>query len=849
MFSNTQVKRFNFIYPDTLSANDVTITVTDPPHAVRPATEDAYKVDFKEGGAHVYYESNGPTRAADADNIEYEGSHHLCNACLSALGYLAGHLERRLSNKDDDDLDKASSVVHQWNLLTLNKAASAGCHICRTIWDRCIRDLNRAFSPLRTEFFFNTLNSEPWQGENPGDVRLMCALTPAKPERVGERYFNIIRFQLWPSPAFDRYFVRTELPDLSRLSLESPKRDDEESPKSDEEEEIDRSSLKSIASQWLAECKRNTDGKHDACNTSNPRWRPTRLLDLETLKETGKILLASGSPQSGGVNDSVEYITLSHCWGEWGPHKLPLLTTSNLEERQSEGMDRDILPATFKDAVEIANWFNGKPLLSLETMADSLVKWLWIDSLCILQDSRDDWEREAPLMRDVYRNAFLNLSAEASKDARGGCIKNGHPAGVTPFKLHMRSLGNTWWVSVDERSLFEWMQDDPLSKRAWVYQERHLSRRVLHFTGNEVFWECCATAPSFRSETYPSGSPLSRDFLGGTKLQLPDPSADIIAEDVNLCKIWNEVCENFSKRLLTYSADKLPALSGLAKDFGTKCLSDSYVAGMWRSALPSALLWDVPKSDRGERKPPATDFVAPSWSWMFIDGPVACSDASSSHSILRVVNVDVLTKTEDPYGQLQRASLDVEGFIRRVTFVTGESAFAGDDYVQGLYSALGSDRPVKLYVDDELDEDKSIGGCVGQMFHFYEAPDYRNDADTRTYEFLLVAVEQATETSDRALKGLLLEATDKEDAFRRVGCLTLRDANCNLQMRYQLKSDEGDWSRLLKATSPYWKSESRQQGPKDVAVNSEGPSSLYDFDGEPDLEGFEKLEPRTVTLV
>ena len=107
-------------------------------------------------------------------------------------------------------------------------------------------------------------------------------------------------------------------------------------------------------------------------------------------------------------------------------------------------------------------------------MLIGVVRWLWIDSLCIIQDSRDDWQREAPMMCDVYQNALLNISADHAVDARGGCFRDRYFATVDAFKLHMKPLQSTWWVSVDERNLFEWVKDAPSSERAWIYQERHL---------------------------------------------------------------------------------------------------------------------------------------------------------------------------------------------------------------------------------------------------------------------------------------------------------------------------------------------------------------------------------------
>jgi hypothetical protein len=79
------------------------------------------------------------------------------------------------------------------------------------------------------------------------------------------------------------------------------------------------------------------------------------------------------------------------------------------------------------------------------------------------------------MMCDVYQNALLNISADHAVDARGGCFRDRYFGAAGTFKLRLNPLEqSTWWVSVDERNLFDWVEDAPSSERAWIYQERHL---------------------------------------------------------------------------------------------------------------------------------------------------------------------------------------------------------------------------------------------------------------------------------------------------------------------------------------------------------------------------------------
>lgn len=153
---------------------------------------------------------------------------------------------------------------------------------------------------------------------------------------------TIFRFQLWPSPTFNQFFEPEGSLLLSRDERGSTR------------------SSRPMALQWLSECRANVDGKHSDCQTGDTSWYPTRLLDLSGVKETGRVLLTVTELIDHSSLKRSEYITLSHCWGTWGAKELPVLTTLNIDERVSDGMDLSLLPPTFRDAIEVAGWFNGK---------------------------------------------------------------------------------------------------------------------------------------------------------------------------------------------------------------------------------------------------------------------------------------------------------------------------------------------------------------------------------------------------------------------------------------------------------------------------------------------------------
>lgn len=189
-------------------------------------------------------------------------------------------------------------------------------------------------------------------------------------------------------------------------------------------------------------------------------------------------------------------------------------------------------------------------------------------------------------MHQVYKQALLNISADAASDARGGLLQIREKTLVQPLKLHLPNLGETLHATIEEGKMFKWMNQEPLSRRAWVFQERHLARRVLHFTRCELFWECCARGPYFASETFPNGAPLRKIFDGEPKIQSKGILHRSGGSKEELLDLWDDICEMYSKNQLSKRTDKLVALVGLVQEFQELLPNEKYVAGMWRCTMP-----------------------------------------------------------------------------------------------------------------------------------------------------------------------------------------------------------------------------------------------------------------------
>ena len=570
---------------------------------------------------------------------------------------------------------------------------------------------------------------------------------------------------------------------------------------------------------WLPACVSSHDICSKAYNQKNPRYYPSRLIEIGD--EVDDLVYLR---ESNEANFSGDYIAVSHCWGktritklvrtpkqELEMEDLDSSTTSGLptmshskssgpkedqdasiprEETESEGpgspspsitssrhnltkyiqdpdswfapqeskaedsqstasSDEDSIGSTEGQDIRISReeFMAGIPSSELpQTFQDAIsvtrrlqIRYLWIDSLCILQDSPEDWDHESAQMHLVYGNAYVTLAADDSRNSSEGLFRDRFPSLVTPI-----IVATAWkealakkFVVIPRRFWSESVAESPLNRRAWVLQERYLSPRIIHFGETQILWECksrdcCETFPDgipelaqdintrFKGDNFHvDGSRLRQANLKGdqepsdTEDDVPtdavtdsipyhshsndtagpsaehenrdgrsnateETSADQIAHSkargskgdgvsspvgpkckirsLNGYYVWSRLLEKYSKTTITFPTDRLVALFGLAKIM-SEALEDEYLAGLWKSILPSQLLWRVgqftPISilDVGEEpdralqdraNPSALRIrLAPSWSWASVEGAISTSRPSRKGSLVHIMPLSV----------------------------------------------------------------------------------------------------------------------------------------------------------------------------------------------------------------
>ena len=397
----------------------------------------------------------------------------------------------------------------------------------------------------------------------------------------------------------------------------------------------------SIAKKWLEDCENEDEEciEHARVFENNHKSnRPIRLIDLQGLAESASVCLVVHThpgPTWG------RYVALSHHWPAGSCSWVTM--QENLYARMNRLSVSD-MSQTLQDCIYIVNQLG--------------IRYVWIDSICIIQDSAADWVLESSQMTDIYGGATRTIFADGTADDNAGMIR---PGADSHASEPISNEGDSFDRLVN-RSL--------LSTRAWIFQEGFMSRRILHITSEQMIWECrsCHIAESAPSLPQ-NGAPWLENLVKTLRGVELSQSA--------LMDLWPRLVEEYTQRKLTLDKDKFPALSGLARYIATRTqdsTSEDYIAGMWHESLKTDLLWEPSWDDPDHLPKRPAEWRAPTWSWASVDGPIVYSKADT---ILQndedfeptyggVGDPHVTLRGHDRYGQITAASLLLKGDARWV---------------------------------------------------------------------------------------------------------------------------------------------------------------------------------------
>ncbi|KIW21823.1 uncharacterized protein PV07_12753 [Cladophialophora immunda] len=396
------------------------------------------------------------------------------------------------------------------------------------------------------------------------------------------------------------------------------------------EDDTSSEPCKSQIRTWLSRC---THG-HSLCNED---WRTTTQYSMRLLNVSDTNIRLEEFGPGTGPN---KYVTLSHCWNNSSERSLSQLKTSNLTDLR-RGFAESSLPGNFRHAIAVARSIG--------------INYLWIDALCIIQDSEDDWREQSNIMDDIYAGTHCNIAA-LNQVGEAGFLGKRRLEIIEPFLMRdpeRASRSTTHIIGYDDfwcNSLLS----SSLHNRAWVLQERLLSPRTIHF-GEQIFWDCrehkaCETYPtgipdelsnhrtkawrqseqvlSPKSKVHPE--PSQKSWLGALQAYLlPPRPVDRLIRQKKAYEYWSTAVEHYMRCELSHATDKLVAIQGLANKVHDMT-GERYLAGLWDSPdLAHSLLWYTPGRQQANGRPSAKHgprcmrgYRAPSWSWASLDAKI-----------------------------------------------------------------------------------------------------------------------------------------------------------------------------------------------------------------------------------
>lgn len=467
-----------------------------------------------------------------------------------------------------------------------------------------------------------------------------------------------------------------------------------------------------LAKRWLGDCVAN----HAWCKGYEYYPLPTRLLSVGT--KLVKLV------ETKCWETRLKYATLSHCWGKADFLKLENATLKSF----MTALPIEKLTKTFQDAIEITR------RLGLE--------YLWIDSLCIIQDSSLDWKVESGMMSFVYRGSMINIAAAGAIDGSWGCfLKPNDYVGKVHVEAKSTRFDNLVGWDIAPDTFYDSVAMSHLSNRAWALQERILPPRTLYFTSKELFWGCRLRDAG---ESFPEGLPdicRNRHYFHLRK--------------GSIYSNWIPIVHLYTSADLTYRTDKLVALSGIARAAQEES-NDQYLAGLWRQNIEHQLCWR--KFSHSSRLPQSERYLAPTWSWASMDDTVTYNYTYDigiirSHTYAHVYDASITPSGLDPFGAVSAGALSLScTSILCGTLYKNRSHYGS--YVNWeILSPEGSKIIPRASFDFDAHDGYSV--LILPLIYAFSKPE-----------------SQASETGyeNGWLEGILLEPTrDQKGEYRRVG--------------------------------------------------------------------------------
>jgi hypothetical protein len=352
---------------------------------------------------------------------------------------------------------------------------------------------------------------------------------------------------------------------------------------------------------------------------------------------------------------NIQWAILSHSWGT-DRSLISTLTSANMKHMQ-DGIDESTLCPSFRDAIAVTRGLS--------------LGYIWIDAMCIVQDSPTDWHAESSRMGEYYQGSEIMISALSSTSAADHMLHNRDHGPVVTIDIEGQRLGvrplleSAASVTPYLKSYWSARQDvlhQPLSKRAWTFQEYTMAPRILHFTREQIIWQCTTYLASEDNQYSMFDNELPKSSIEKVREREWTRIADSWFEKRRYFTLkqtgWYDIIETFTSRSITYTADILPAVGAIVQQIQSYTQSE-YCAGLWRGGPNTFyynLLWET---DKRYEAPVRADNGSPSWSWSSIRGRIQFPWWQGDFRVAKLYDLKVLdthvqlTSQSSPFGKVE----------------------------------------------------------------------------------------------------------------------------------------------------------------------------------------------------
>ncbi|CAN9447774.1 unnamed protein product [Alternaria alternata] len=648
------------------------------------------------------------------------------------------------------------------DLPVLHEEANKGCPFCTELkkrisaleWPKDVRDVTIGSATWLHESFWESELSPEQEGIVLLEVQVSCPVTPP----------HTLHFEVFAhagSFASTHMRVRRLPPSTDRYSSACIER----------------------LQQMISKCA----GVHWQCEPGNEDFWPTRVIDVGAVDETAdpRLVVTSG-PAS-------RYVALSHCWGKPGPGVRMLKTLSTDIQSHMLGIPLESTPLNFQHAIFVTR------ALGLSS----------------------DWAKEGAQMDKVYRSAFVTLAATSASTSEDGFLDymladktftiplprypDRQLAVGSPDTVVTESIVARYMEGRDTQHMETDVDGSTWNERAWTLQERHLARRIIHFSANQIFWECrrgfaseCGyrimRLPVSLTRTYgadssseefsdedveDAASPLARSGSEISERLSTSEGSDsesdswdhTLATRSAVYFWWFQILADYSRRKLTFASDKFPAISGLVKELNHTLLTqvtyeeDQYIAGLWLGALADSLLWAPERPEAMTDPADPGVYRAPSWSWARWDGATIpysrggrWPDIRPEDSTIEYIGHDVELNTLNEYGSIRLAFLTLRAGIAQIVRKKRYTENNTAGRTMGTYHIAWEDA----------------GESLGFMTYDQIGLMGSEEASDHLYA-MQVKVHESTSSTPNTRCGLVLRLGTTAGTYERVGTFQLDD--------------------------------------------------------------------------